>query len=112
MPSDLFDLHEGAERHLNVAGNLPKHLARPLLDENKRLREVLERISKVGCGIPGHSVAVGCTANQIAYEALGHPHQHRWAPEFEYFASTAPAINKWKCLICGETSVDDPRGRD
>jgi hypothetical protein len=37
--SDLFDLHEGAERHLRIAGNLPKHLARPLLDENKRLRE-------------------------------------------------------------------------
>lgn len=38
--------------------------------ENARLREALEEIAAKGCGIPGHSVAVGCGANAIARRAL------------------------------------------
>ena len=82
-----------------------------LIAENERLIAALERISNVACGIPGHSVAVGCTAAQIAYEALGNPHQHRWVPNFDYFSDRSPEVHHWKCLLCEETSADDPRGR-
>lgn len=38
--------------------------------ERDALRETLQRISKRGCGVPGHAVARGCSANYVAAKAL------------------------------------------